>query len=350
MTLFLVKTLAQGQNFSVKGRIDYLSNQPVQLILLDEKRPPIKSQTDSKGNFEFSGTVGEPSRAGIAWGEPMKGIPFVLAPQVINIQTDTALSNPRILYSKNDLGKIYQEYQQFENQFLEAFKKLDGYRVEASYKNKQDSVAYYASEVNDLVTSSLSELRANLVSGRYQGLESFIAWQASSLIGWIDQFPFFTDLISLPLIKGIYKEKISDYLVHNQLAGQQTPTVNIIDSESKLYSLNSLNEKYLLIDFWASWCGPCIAQLPSLKDLYTTYSNKLAIVSISIDEDKEKWRKALLKHPTKWIQCLDKDQSQSLKTFFKVEGIPDYILVAPGGKIIDTHLTIPAVIDALNKP
>lgn len=339
-----------GQNFTVKGQIEHLPNASIQLILRDEKQSPILSKTDSKGNFQISGTISEVGRAGIAWGEPMKGIPFLLAPQPILIQTDTALNIKLISYALIDYGKMHQQYQQFENQYLIRFKEMNAKKADASSYNQQDSVAYFAAQINDFAATSLSDLKNSLSSGQYTGLESFIAWEASDLIGWRDQFAFFSDLVNQPFIKGMYKQKIMDYLAHNQLTGKHVSAITLLDQQGKSHSFAALNEKkYVLVDFWASWCGPCISQFPALQELQQQYQDKLEIVSVSIDENKEKWAKAIQKHPNPWIQGLDQHQEKSLKEYFKVGGIPDYILVAPGGKILGTHLNIVSVSALLNK-
>lgn len=98
-------------------------------------------------------------------------------------------------------------------------------------------------------------------------------------------------------------------------------------------SFSQLKGKYVLIDFWASWCGPCKASFPHMKEVYKKYkSDKFEIYSISIDKDKDAWLKGLKEQQLPWLQTLDtKNISQS---GFAVTGVPTTYLIDPQGKIL----------------
>jgi thiol-disulfide isomerase/thioredoxin len=103
--------------------------------------------------------------------------------------------------------------------------------------------------------------------------------------------------------------------------------------EEKALSFSSLKGKYVLIDFWASWCGPCKASFPHMKEVYQKYkSDKFEIYSISIDKDKAAWLKELKVQGLPWLHSLDtKNISQS---GFAVTGVPTTYLIDPQGKIL----------------
>lgn len=103
--------------------------------------------------------------------------------------------------------------------------------------------------------------------------------------------------------------------------------------KGKLIALSSLKGKYVLIDFWASWCMPCIASFPHLKEIYEQYKgNNFEIYSISIDKVPADWLKAVAKYQLPWKHSLDtKKISQS---GFAVGAIPAMFLIDPTGKIV----------------
>jgi peroxiredoxin len=97
--------------------------------------------------------------------------------------------------------------------------------------------------------------------------------------------------------------------------------------------------QYVLIDFWASWCGPCIGSFPMMKQLHEAYKDRgLHIVGVSCDKDREAWLKALDKHQLPWTALLSPSAKGDACSLYGVSGIPTVILIAPDGKILSTDL------------
>lgn len=98
--------------------------------------------------------------------------------------------------------------------------------------------------------------------------------------------------------------------------------------------------KYVLIDFWASWCGPCRADIPHLKDVYKLYHPAgFEVISVSMDDDKAKWLKAIDEEQMAWLQVSDlKAFSGQLSKLYNFNGIPTCVLVDPEGKIVTRNM------------
>ncbi|MNY25738.1 Thiol:disulfide interchange protein TlpA [compost metagenome] len=103
-----------------------------------------------------------------------------------------------------------------------------------------------------------------------------------------------------------------------------------------MVSLKDFKGKYVLVDFWASWCGPCRADAPELKDVYEKMKGKnISFVSISLDSDKGKWQQALAEENMAWPQLSDlKGDQNTASLAYKVKGIPAKFLIDPNGIII----------------
>lgn len=98
--------------------------------------------------------------------------------------------------------------------------------------------------------------------------------------------------------------------------------------------------KYVFVDFWASWCGPCRAENPNVLAAYNQYKDKnFTVVGISIDDDKEKWKQAIREDNLPWMQLLDrKDKKSAIMDYYGLNSIPSSFLVDPSGKIIARNL------------
>ena len=97
--------------------------------------------------------------------------------------------------------------------------------------------------------------------------------------------------------------------------------------------------RYVLIDFWASWCGPCISSFPFMKQLYATYKDRgLIFLGVSCDKDRDAWLKALEKHQLPWTALRSHAGKGDALDLYGIRGIPAVILISPDGKVISTDL------------
>src|SRR5690606_22400074 len=112
------------------------------------------------------------------------------------------------------------------------------------------------------------------------------------------------------------------------------------DTYDNIVNLSYFNGKYVLLDFWASWCGPCREEHPNLISIYENYKNKdFTILSVSIDTDKEKWIKAIDKDKLTWTQVSDLSGNKG-EVYLKygITSIPANFLIDPNGLVIAKDL------------
>ena len=138
--------------------------------------------------------------------------------------------------------------------------------------------------------------------------------------------------------KGIYKNLLA---ILNTAEGRICPDFTQTDVAGKKLNLKNFRGKYILLDFWASWCQPCRAENPELKRIYSLYKeNNFEIVSISLDSDRKLWLSAIEKDELPWIHLSDLNGwKNSAATQFYIEAIPANFLIDPKGIIMGKNLS-----------
>lgn len=129
--------------------------------------------------------------------------------------------------------------------------------------------------------------------------------------------------------------------------GESAADFTLPDKEGKSFSLSSFRGNFVLLDFWASWCGPCRKEIPNLKKIHDAFRDKnFKIISVSIDEQKKPWLVALNKEKMGWLQLHDKDFSAS--SSYGIISIPQVFLISPEGTILAKNLHGEQIWEVLN--
>lgn len=136
-----------------------------------------------------------------------------------------------------------------------------------------------------------------------------------------------------------YGREVKDEVYPPSLIGELAPTVKVFNmtGDDKLLNFAHHGSKYLLVDFWASWCGPCIKEVPNLKELYEKYhSQGLDIIGISADLDKTAWLETLEELEEPWCNYIDTDKQAIME--YKVQYIPSIFILNNKGEVIAEKL------------
>jgi thiol-disulfide isomerase/thioredoxin len=150
-------------------------------------------------------------------------------------------------------------------------------------------------------------------------------------------------ILTGPAKTGFYGTELNKMLTKLRAVevGYMAPDFTLSDSSGKKkHTLSGYRGKYVLIDFWASWCGPCKQEIPYLKTAYSRFHNKgFEILSVSLDDNKDKWTAALRQFQMPWIHISDvKGFNSVVNELYHVPSIPKTLLLDKTGKIIATDL------------
>ena len=179
-----------------------------------------------------------------------------------------------------------------------------------------------------------------------QGGPTLASWYATNALNPEEEYAFLAPLApqfekAFPNSEYVkdFSAKIAQYKNAVQV-GQSAPEITLTSPEGKPVSLSSLRGKYVLIDFWASWCGPCRQENPNVVKMYNKFKGRnFEIYGVSLDREKEKWTQAIAQDGLSWVHVSDLKFWQSAGAeAYGVRSIPATFLLDPNGKVIAKNL------------
>lgn len=136
---------------------------------------------------------------------------------------------------------------------------------------------------------------------------------------------------------GLQVKTLLDPASKPSLTGKPVPAAVLTAPDGKQFSWDRFRGKFLVVDFWASWCAPCRKFIPTLKKTYDAYSAKgIEFISVSVDDRADLWQRAMTEEKMPWHQALGQHgfTDAGLKTAFLFNSIPYMIVIGPDGKVV----------------
>ncbi len=342
--------LAQEASYTLKGNIGTLSA-PAKIYLSNLM---MGAKPDSailqNGQFEFKGTISSPRQCSLILNRTgsrerdrkPEMLNMYLEPGIINVTTPDSLSNAKISGSKvnNENEKLKLALKATDNVRLALMAEYGAKSAEEK-KNEEGMTAfgkrYSANE--DAQKQILTEfIKANPAS--YISLVS-LKKVAGSVPDYGEVSPMFNALSDE--VKNTENGKAYATFLDKLKAttiGAIAPEFTQNDPEGNPIKLSDLKGKYVLIDFWASWCGPCRKENPNVVKAYTKYHDKgFEILGVSLDKSKEAWIKAIADDQLTWKHVSDlKYWNNEVGALYAVRAVPQNFLLDPTGKIVAKNL------------
>lgn len=351
--LLSITAAAQEKPFVVNGTIP-ASAKKYKALLSWNNGATAEEVNVVNGKFIIKGTIDEPVAATLMLQETnppankkfdrteylRNNLTLFLDGGTITISTKTFLSEAEVKGSAvvNDYFKYTQQVKDI-----------------TALDNQLGMVYYsYAQAKNAAVTDKLMEMYKTLTSIYYDAQLAFVKKNPASPVSLF----FVKQTLGLdmdaakagPMFQLLSPElqnsntgrelSVSIEVGKKSMVGAAVPDFTQPSPEGTSISLASFKGKYVLVDFWASWCGPCRAESPNLVKAYEQYKSKgFEIFSVSLDEKKDKWLKAIKDDGYTWPQAGDlKGWENTAASLFGVSGIPFNFLVDPNGVIVARNL------------
>jgi len=359
---------AQATPFTLNGDVTKVGA-PVEWVFLTYVANGQRINDSAKvaqGKYSFTGNIPEPMQASIR--ARYKEAPgtrgminrkrdvamLFLEPGTIAIASVDSFANVTVTGSKADIE--FRKLQALEKPYSEKLDKLYTRYAEAR-KNKDEAAMKSLEKIIDSTDSDANErIYASYVKKNPNSPLALFALQnwAGYDIDPVKVEPVFNSLPAaarnLPSGKSL-AEKIA--VAKKTGVGQLAMDFTQNDTSGAPVTLSSLRGKYLLVDFWASWCGPCRAENPNVVKAYEQYKDKgFSILSVSLDQPnaKEKWLKAIHDDGLRWTHVSDLQfWNNAVAKLYGIQAIPQNLLLDPQGKIIAKNLRGDALTQKLSE-
>ncbi|MBR8536689.1 TlpA family protein disulfide reductase [Carboxylicivirga sediminis] len=209
--------------------------------------------------------------------------------------------------------------------------------LEETNKNLGDSV--YIVELNTIDHLIQSQKLKNRMLSN--SISSYLSWGINGLLEetYARYLQLCSDESMKQRVQSLYENAIK------LQPGQPAPDFDMYTQGGDKVMLSDLKGKYVYFDVWATWCGPCKAEIPYLAKVVEALKDKnnIEIISISVDSDHEAWVKMIEEDQPQWKQFIVKDAfNSSLTKQYNISGIPQFVLIDPDGNIIDVQAKRPS--------
>lgn len=348
-------------------------SQKVEKILLDSVKV-------KKGKFSFSGVQKQPCIAVIKQAQDDRAYPVILEKGKItmDIVTDRrggTLLNDTLNLAIHRMEPVLDKMMEFDKDFRNFFQSidpeemLDKIKNDSAFKRKVDKYSQEALALRDSMLLSINPHKNSLVgvylftrSGGamlYKDIESIKEGASPVFLDHIlvkksiEQKELYMQRVEEEVVKRMPKEERERRQKRTQMKAKIKIGEHFLDAKVKDAAGNEValtdyvgKGKYVLIDFWASWCGPCRREMPNVKAAYEKYASKgFEVVSISTDAKQKDWENAVQELGMAWTQLLDVDAADVYGIF----SIPTTFLVDPTGIIIEKNLRGQELEESLSK-
>lgn len=330
--------------FTVTGSIRGLDAGQVEMAYFYDGDVIRDTASILNGVFTFHGKVPYPQAAFLMLpgADRYQEVSFVLDNGTTQVKANQdSLSDARIFgTAAQDEYVAYNEamksFRMRMNNFNQAYEQLD---MEPSTDQKVDS---------------LMDVYERIISEKLLAIKEYVRTHPESFVAAIEVINNFSNdpnADQLDSIYGYFTGPVKESAFGKQIAkmldiakktrvGQVAPDFTLNDANGKPQTLSSLRGKVLLIDFWASWCGPCREENPNLVAAYARYHNKgFEVLGVSLDSKKEKWLEAIKEDELAWNHVSDlQGWNSAAATLYGVNAIPMSYLLDKDGKIIAKNL------------
>ena len=344
LVLLLLPGYVMAQNnaagtFTINGTIKGLSeNAVVTLTNLNNSSDTVARAFARKGIFVLKGTIAEPNLYQLNLHDVQKKSLLFMGNETITINGDvTAIQSLTVKGSV-----VHDDFMEFQNLFNPLVQRLSelNQKINSTANIKRDDTIMVAyAEIFERVKKTIDDFVANK---KMSPVTPFVVLVTSEIEQNLQSLERRYNELSTTQKNGFYGKLLKDQIEDGKIGSVGSNAIGFVQNDTigKPVSLESFRGKYVLVDFWASWCKPCRVENPNVVSAFNHFKGKnFTVLGVSLDRAKEPWIQAIHDDNLTWTHVSDlKFWNNEVAQKYRVKSIPQNLLIGPDGIIIGKDL------------